>query len=100
LLVSTPNFITTSESKCQNETWDLSFGITTILKGAYELLNANVVVELGNNGKLHVVVRTGQIIIPLSEIHTMTLSGSRFSSTTPEDIEKSRWVTISTRDGV
>lgn len=74
------------------------FGIKHMLKGAYEVFNAHYVIELGNDGKLNVVERNGQIIIPLSDIRTMSLSGSRFSSRTPHEQEKARWLTITTRD--
>lgn len=74
------------------------FGIKHILKGAYELFNANYLIEVGNRGDLHLVVREGQVIIPLSDITSMELSGTRFSSASPSDISMSRWVTITTRD--
>lgn len=72
--------------------------VTRILKGAYEAFNANYLIELGNDGKLNPVERNGQIIVPLSDIRTMALSGSRFSSRTPADKEQARWLTITTRD--
>lgn len=74
------------------------FGVRHILNGAYEVFNANYVIDLGNDGNLHLVERPGQIIIPLSDIKSMVLSGSRFSSQSPDDEEKCRWLTITTRD--
>jgi hypothetical protein len=75
------------------------FGMKHLLKGAYNVFNANYIIEVGNTGGLHLVVRTGQIIIPLPDILSMELSGSRFSSDFPSDMEQVRWLTITTRDG-
>lgn len=75
------------------------FGMKHLLKGAYNVFNANYIIEVGNTGGLHLVVRTGQIIIPLTDILNMELSGSRFSSESPSDMEQVRWLTITTRDG-
>lgn len=75
------------------------FGIKHVLKGAYSLFNAHYIIEVGNSGGLHLVVRTGQIIIPLTDILQMEVSGSRFSTASPSDQEKARWLTITTRDG-
>lgn len=75
------------------------FGMVDVLKGAYRVFDANYVIEMGSQGKLNVVERVGQIIIPLSEIRALTLSGSRFSSNTPKNHEDIRWLTIGTRGG-
>jgi hypothetical protein len=75
------------------------FGMSDLLKGAYSLINAHYVIEMGNNGKLNVVERTGQVIIPLSEIQSMSLSGSRFSSDVPANPQDARWLTLNTREG-
>jgi hypothetical protein len=75
------------------------FGIKHLVKGAYNVFNANYIIEVGNTGGLHLVVRTGQIIIPLPDILNMELSGSRFSSNPPPDMGQVRWLTITTRDG-
>ncbi len=75
------------------------FGMKEILKGAYHVFNAHYVIEAGKNGGLHLVERTGQIIIPLTAIKNMTLSGSRFSSSDPADERDLRWLTITTEDG-
>ncbi|MFA6011848.1 MAG: hypothetical protein WC799_17790 [Desulfobacteraceae bacterium] len=75
------------------------FGMKHLLKGAYNVFNANYIIQVGNTGGLHLVVRTGQIIIPLPDILNMKLSGSRFSSDSPSDMERVRWLTITTRDG-
>ena len=56
-------------------------------------------IDLGNDGNLHLVERTGQIIIPLTDIRSMDISGSRFSSKTPGSDEEARWLTITTRGG-
>jgi len=74
------------------------FGMKHLLKGAYNVFNANYIIAVGNTGGLHLVVRTGQIIIPLPDILSMELSGSRFSSESPSDMEQVRWLTITTRD--
>jgi hypothetical protein len=76
------------------------FGIRHVLKGAYNVFNAHYIIETGNSGGLHLVVRTGQIIIPLSDIKTMNVSGSRFSAASPWDEKKARWLTLTTRDGI
>ncbi len=75
------------------------FGIKNVAKGAYNLITANYVMEMGSSGKLHVVVRDGQIIIPLSDIRSMELSGSRFSSAGHSDDGAARWLTIKTGEG-
>jgi hypothetical protein len=75
------------------------FGMKDLLKGAYNVFNANYIIDVGNNGGLHVVERTGQIIIPLSDIKDMVLSGSRFSSETPSNQDDVRWLTLNARDG-
>lgn len=76
------------------------FGVKHLLKGAYEVLNAKYIVELGINGKLSVVERTGQIIIPLSDIESMAVSGSRFSTNTSGPPDTCRWLTIKTRNDI
>lgn len=74
------------------------FGLQHLLKGAYSVLNARYVIEMGKKGELRVVNRTGQVIIPLSDIRSMALSGSRFSSASPDDPDRCRWLTIETGD--
>lgn len=76
------------------------FGIKDLLKGAYHVFNAHYVIEMGNSGGLHLVVRTGQIIIPLTDIKTLELSGSRFSSSSPLHERDLRWLTITTGEGL
>lgn len=74
------------------------FGIKHVVSGAVEYFNANYIIDMGNDGKLHLVERTGQIIIPLSDIKAMELSGSRFSTHSSGPPEKARWLTITTRN--
>ncbi|MGE4519768.1 MAG: hypothetical protein AB7E04_09710 [Desulfobacteraceae bacterium] len=70
------------------------FGVQHLIKGATEVFNANYVIELGMDGKLGIVKRTGQIIIPLSEIEKTSISGSRFSTSDAGSQEKMRWISI------
>jgi hypothetical protein len=74
------------------------FGIEHLLKGAYEVFNARYVIEMGKKGELAVVSRPGQVMIPLTDIRSMALSGSRFSSASPDDPDRCRWLTIETGD--
>ncbi|GAB6095127.1 hypothetical protein JCM14469_13790 [Desulfatiferula olefinivorans] len=74
------------------------FGIEHLLKGAYNVFNARYVIEMGKKGELRVVSRPGRVIIPLSDIRAMSLSGSRFSSVSPDDPDRCRWLTIETGD--
>jgi hypothetical protein len=74
------------------------FGIKHLMKGAVELFNANYIIDLGMDGKLHLVERTGQIILPLSDIKSMQLSGSRFSTRNTGPPEKARWLTVANRN--
>ncbi|MDY0362704.1 MAG: hypothetical protein RBR08_14730 [Desulforegulaceae bacterium] len=70
------------------------FGVQHLIKGATEVFNANYVIGLGMDGKLGIVKRTGQIIIPLSEIEKTSISGSRFSTSDADCLEKMRWISI------
>jgi len=70
------------------------FGLTTVVSGTAKALNANMVVGLGQEGKLKISRKEGRVIIPLSDITDIkTVSGYCLTANCD------RWIEITVGSG-